>query len=380
MKCMHCGSEWNSNTAVNACPFCKKPLKPAANEPQNLKSVLVQLRDQLGIQNFGNGKVLVSGFKDLAPELKKEQTMLSYLERDDGVKTLYQVKDKSWQEQNLAVNKVVRHMVDDLMVSESAAQTVCKTYMQVLTGREKEAQQEANSPEELAAYRAKLTRKLKEQVPVQKATARTPTLEPVVIPKPQAKPQPDVQNTTYHNKGVNERTVVTDSPKPKQPVANNRAYKNEQPPLSAPKAPVTPPPPITPPTPPVTPQPAPAAQQTASKKKTNFFTKLMSRLMFFAWGGAIYFYIVGIEPLNTDGSFYGIIPFVILFYWLGILLCKKGHPFWGFILLTGAAGNLIMFYQFASDTTVNNIIQIAYPIFCAITSICHGPLFRRFKK
>lgn len=186
MKCTHCGSQWNSNTAVTECPFCHNPLNAPAGGSKTLTSVLAQLRDQMGVEVLGKGKALISGFKDLAPELKKEHNMLTHLEKCGGIKTLYAAKDKTASEQQLAVSKVLRTMADEYALQESVAQSVCQTYMLVLTGKEKEAQK-PNSEADLVVFRQKLTEQLREQVPAQMAAAAK---TPGPAPKPAAPAAP----------------------------------------------------------------------------------------------------------------------------------------------------------------------------------------------
>ena len=539
MKCTHCGSQWNSNTAVTVCPFCHKPLNTALNGPKTLTSTLVQIRDQFGVETLGKGKVLLSSFKDIAPELKREGVMLSHLDKYDGFKTLYEAKDKSNIEQQTAVSKVVCSLTDNF-VDKSAAENICMIYMLVLTGKENEVQK-PNSEKDLADFRQKLTERLREQVPAQAATAsktpapavlefqidangkllkyngntsivrvpdyvkiigakafhRNPLITHIILPEGLISIEeeafavcPSLQNvsfpatlqsigdkafwacnalrevtlpgsvktitplafwackgmtkvtlqegitdlgadafnycgalkdiylpkslktvhpraftgamdarvsgnsawtvkdghvvantaadTTYRNAGTNQKMVIApaaNQSRNEQPKATNpRAYQNEQ----LPKPPVTPPkPPVTPPQSPVTPKAAPAAKPAT---KTPFLMRLLGSLMYPAWGAAIYFFFEGIEPINTDGSFYLFFLAMAGLFILSRVLFKKSRVFWGLFLSFCAAGNLIQFYEFSPDSTVNNIIMIAYPILCAITSFCHGPIFDRFKK
>lgn len=545
MKCTHCGSQWNSNTAVTECPFCHKSLNVATSGPKTLTSTLAQLRDQMGVEVLGKGKALISGFKDLAPELEKEYIMLTHLEKCDVIKTLYEAKDATASEQQQAVFKAVRIMADKY-VQESAAQSVCRAYMLVLTGRENEAQS-PNSEADLAAFRQKLTQRLREQVPAQmaappkpaapaappksavptfqidangkllkyygnasvvrvpdhvkiigvKAFERNPLITHIILPNGLISIEqeafavcPNLQSvsfpatlqsigdkafwacnalrevtlpgsvktitplafwacrgmtkvtlqegitdlgadafnycsalkdiylpkslktvhphaftgamdarvsgnsawtvkdghvvantaadTTYRNAGANQKMVIAPAasqPRNEQPKATNpRAYQNEQ----SPKPPVTPPkPPVTPPQPPVTPKAAPAAKPT---QKTPLIMRLLGSLMYPAWGAAIYFFFEGIAPINTDNSFYIVFLAMVGLFILSGVLFKKSRVFWGLLLSFCAAGNLIQFYEFSPDSTVNNIIMIAYPVLCAVTSFCHGPIFGRFKK
>ena len=554
MKCVHCGSEWNSNTAVSECPFCKKPLNQASNAPKSLKSVLVQLRDQFGVQNFGNGKALISSFKDLAPELKKEQTMLTYLERCDGIKELYQAKDKSRQEQELVASKVIRHMVDDLMVSEAAAQTVCNTYMQVLTGREKVAQQEDNSPDALAEYRAKLTQKLREQdseqkepkpkctvppagisrisneqnqtassgtefvidasgtlvkytgkaasvtVPAnvrvigEKAFERNQYIEQVwlpeglqsiqneafaVCPKLRSIPFPNtlrsigekafwacnmitevslpanviniaplvfwgckgmkkvtlqagftslgrdvfnscsgiteihlpqslttvhpnafagamnarvygnamwivkdghvvraVQNdTTYHNKGINEKTVVVDAPNgnaPKQTAVNNRAYKNEQPPVSAPKPPVTPSrPQVSNPTPPPTAPKPPVTPQKVTKVDRDI--ELVTNMWLWI-AVAVIMFLISFSEMGYPKELYGVLPMFAIVYWMGRALLKKGRSGLAVICFLAAS---IFITMFNTVMPLPTWVSVLIGISCIILLTLSGLVYKR---
>ena len=562
MKCTHCGSQWNSNTAVTECPFCHKPLNVTTDGPKTLINTLVQLRNQLGVNVMGNGRALISGFKDLAPELKKEYIMLTHLEKCDGIKTLYAARDKAASEQQLAVSKVVRMMADEYALQESAAQSVCRAYMQVLTGKEKETQ-EPNSETDLARFRQKLTERLREQVPLQmasppkpaapatppepavaefqtdangkllkyngnasvvrvpghvkiigaKAFNRNPLITHIILPDglisieeeafavcpalrdvsfpstlqsigdkafwacnmlrevtlpgsvktierlafwackgmtkvtlregittlgadafnyceglkeinlpkslktvhPHAftgamdarvsgnsawtvKEGHVVANTaadtTYRNVGTGSKTVIAPTtkqsrsaqPKPAEPpksklppsvqstvekaVADTLADMRKQ-------ANPEPKPQVTSSKPPVTPEAAPASKPA---KKKPLIMRLLGACMYLAWGAAFFLYLEGIEAINTDGSFYVIIPVVLALFLLGRFLFMKNRVFWGLFVSFCAAGNLIQFYEFSTDSTVNNVIMIAYPILCAVTSFCHGPIFGRFKK
>ncbi len=563
MKCTHCGSQWNSNTVVTVCPFCQKSLNTAPNSSKTLSSTLVQIRDQLGVEVLGKGKALISGFKDLAPELKGECVMLSHIDKCDGFKTLYAVKGKSDSEQQTAVSKVVRSLTDDLFVDKSAAENVCKIYMLVLTGKEKEAQ-EPNSEADLARFRQKLTERLREQVPAQMAAPPKPTapatppkpavaefqtdangkllkyngnasvvrvpghvkiigakafnrnplithiilpdglisieeeafavcpalrdvsfpstlqsigdkafwacnalrevtlpgsvkniaplafwackrmtklvlcdgiaslgvdafngctgLKEIHLPKSLKTVHPNafagshdarvwgnsawivkdghvVENTaadtTYRNVGTHQKTVIAPTakqsrsaqPKPAEPpksklppsvqstvekaVADTLADMRKQ-------ANLEPKPQVTSSKPSVTPKAAPAAAKPA--KKPPFLMRLLGACMYLTWGAAFFLFLEGIAPINTDGSFYIIIPVSLALFILGRVLFKKNHVFWGLLFSFCAAGNLIQFYEFSPDSTVNNVIMIAYPILCAVTSFCHGPIFGRFKK
>ena len=553
MKCIHCGSQWNSDTAVTECPFCHKPLNVNAGGSKTLTSTLAQLRNQLGVQVMGNGKALISGFKDLAPELKKEFIMLNHLEKCGGIKTLYGTKDKAASEQQLAVSKVVRTMADEYALQESAAQSVCRDYMLVLIGKEKEVQK-PNSEADLVVSRQKLTERLREQVPAQmaappkpavaefqtdangkllkyngnasvvrvpghvkiigaKAFNRNPLITHIILPDglisieeeafavcpalrdvsfpstlqsigdkafwacnmlrevtlpgsvktierlafwackgmtkvtlregittlgadafnyceglkeinlpkslktvhPHAftgamdarvsgnsawtvKEGHVVANTaadtTYRNVGTGSKTVIAPTtkqsrsaqPKPAEPpksklppsvqstvekaVADTLADMRKQ-------ANPEPKPQVTSSKPPVTPEAAPASKPA---KKKPLIMRLLGACMYLAWGAAFFLYLEGIEAINTDGSFYVIIPVVLALFLLGRFLFMKNRVFWGLFVSFCAAGNLIQFYEFSTDSTVNNVIRIAYPILCAVTSFCHGPIFGRFKK
>lgn len=546
MKCKHCGSRWESKTDVTECPFCHKSLNTDTDAPKTLTTALVQIRDQMGVETLGKGKAVLSCFKDLAPELKREYTMLSHLENADGIKTLFQAKDKAAEEQEVELTKVVRRLVDNF-VAESAAESACRIYMQVLTGRENEAQKSDSNKEketkksqsdaDLAEFRQKLTERLREQVPAQMAATPKPAAPPkpavsefqtdgngkllkyngrasvvrvpdhikiigakafernqmithvvlpmglvsieqeafacclnlrdvsfpvtlqsigdkafwacnglrevtlpgsiktvaplafwscrnltrvvlcdgitalgvdafnyctglkeIHLPKSLQSVHPHAftgaQNakvwgniawivkdghvvantpadTTYRNAGASQKTVI--APPAKQPHA-----EQPKPPVTPPKPPVTPPKPsVTPSKPPVTPKAAPAAKPA---KQKPFIMRLLGALMYPAWGAAIFMFFDGIEPINDDGSFYIILPVMLVLFLLGRLLFNKKRVFWGLLLSFLAAGNLIQFFEFSTDNTINELIIFTYPILCAITSFCHGPILKRFKK
>lgn len=82
MKCMHCGAEWTEGKNINAfekCPFCGKTLKVTLSEDKELSmaKVLRQMVDIYGINIFSNPNKCISIFKDIAPELRNEQKILS---------------------------------------------------------------------------------------------------------------------------------------------------------------------------------------------------------------------------------------------------------------------------------------------------------------
>lgn len=186
MKCNHCGSEWNSTTMVKECPFCHKSLTPPTGEPLTLVSVLVQVREQLGTQALGNGRMLIGAFRDLAPTLKKDCILLTHMEQCGGINALFQARTSSEAEQTIEMSKVVSQMTDELAIDKNAAEHVCSAYLKVITGREQEPAQKQNDsrpyPEPiqkqmgLTLFQEQLIKKLKEAEASQK------------IPEPQLKP------------------------------------------------------------------------------------------------------------------------------------------------------------------------------------------------
>lgn len=406
MKCIHCGSQWSSTTSVTKCPFCGKSLSASTQNTKTLTSTLVEVRELMGVQALGNGKVLVSSFKDLAPMLKKEYTMLSYLEKCDGIAELFKTRDKSAAERESAVAKVVRRMADELMVSESAAQMVCHDYMLVVSGREKEAEAIAaqkvqadkqKEQEALAAQRLEVAAALAaaaKAIPIPSAgqTASTPKPEaparkPVEPPKPAPHPpvkaaapvSPDTQKKTDKAAAdVLAKPSAAPEQKTKQdsPVAKPAASAQKPAPAKTAAA--------------VSPQmqrmiddavketvekyrTAPSTPKSSPKKNRSKLFSLLASAMWIIWGLAFLINLIAAKELNTDGSFFLMIPVGLVFLWSGHTLVKNKHPVFGiFFLLFGVVFAVTFYTELPVPAEAAGVLSMVMALLCITSGICHG--------
>ena len=82
MKCMHCGANWTTGKGIPAlgkCPFCGENLSVIIEDGKELSmsTVLCQMVEIYGSDILADRKKCIAIFKDLAPELKDEQQILS---------------------------------------------------------------------------------------------------------------------------------------------------------------------------------------------------------------------------------------------------------------------------------------------------------------
>ena len=135
MKCPHCKSKWTAATTVLNCPFCKKALAATVPAQITMESVLIRIRDQIGLEAMNNGKLLIGAFSDLAPSLNKEKQILKYFSECNGPTLIYQARSKTEPEQRRLMQQLIQKMTRELMISEGVSQKICEIYVFVVTGR-----------------------------------------------------------------------------------------------------------------------------------------------------------------------------------------------------------------------------------------------------
>ena len=140
MKCTQCQSEWNTSVVLATCPFCGADLQPRAEEkPDSMESVLKTIIDHCGPDALKDGRRTLAMFSDLAPDLKKEKTMFSYLLQCDGHAVLLEALTKP-RPQQIAVRAVlIQRMTDDLLLSEAIATQACDGFWTAIGGQTFEA-------------------------------------------------------------------------------------------------------------------------------------------------------------------------------------------------------------------------------------------------
>ena len=139
MKCNNCKAEWNVSAAMSAsiktCPFCGADLAPKPDgEINTLQDVLKAIIAHGGLNSLRNGGRSLAMFSDLAPKLRKERTLYSYLVQCEGNAILLDVLNKSRPEQLAAHGKLMQRMVDDLLLSEAVARQACDSFWEAISG------------------------------------------------------------------------------------------------------------------------------------------------------------------------------------------------------------------------------------------------------
>ena len=155
MKCYNCKAEWNVSAAMSAsiqiCPFCGVDLvlKPD-NEIRSLQDVLRAIIAHGGLNTLRNGKRSLAMFSDLAPNLRKEKTMFSYLVQVEGNKVLFDALHESKSEQLILRRRIVQNMVETFLVTETIAFTACDSFWEVIGGEPFEQKCDVSVPKEPA--------------------------------------------------------------------------------------------------------------------------------------------------------------------------------------------------------------------------------------
>ena len=139
MKCNNCKAEWNVPAAMSAsiktCPFCGADLAPKPDgEINTLQDVLKAIIAHGGLNSLRNGGRSLAMFSDLAPKLRKERTLYSYLVQCEGNSILLDVLNKSRPEQLAVRGKLMQRMVDDLLLSEAVARQACDSFWEAISG------------------------------------------------------------------------------------------------------------------------------------------------------------------------------------------------------------------------------------------------------
>lgn len=150
MKCNSCKAEWNVSAAVSAsiktCPFCGADLYPKRiGELDSLQAVLKVIIAHGGIEAMRDGRRTLAMFSDLAPKLRKEKTMYSYLVQVEGNLILLDALSKSRSEQIILRGRLAQDMVDTFLITEAVAFAACDSFWEAIGGEPFEQKQEASS-------------------------------------------------------------------------------------------------------------------------------------------------------------------------------------------------------------------------------------------
>lgn len=137
MKCPNCSAEWllpvSVPTQLKTCPFCGENLPIESVESlTTIDAVLVEIVRRFGVDMLRNGSKTVAIFSDLAPHMRKERLLLSYLTQFDGNNKLLEVKHLAQTEQWTTYQKVVQHLTDEQFVAQPAAENVCNCFLKAI--------------------------------------------------------------------------------------------------------------------------------------------------------------------------------------------------------------------------------------------------------
>jgi hypothetical protein len=137
MKCPKCSAEWHlpnqSAAPIKSCPFCGASLQIEADQSlATLDSVLTEIIARFGIDILRDGSRTVAVFSDLAPKLKKERLLLTYLMQFDGNVKLLEVQKLDKAKQHAMYLRVVQHLVDEQFVAQQAAENVCLGFLKAI--------------------------------------------------------------------------------------------------------------------------------------------------------------------------------------------------------------------------------------------------------
>lgn len=140
MKCVHCNAEWNVNPAmaasIHSCPFCGKPLKlEEDNSLESLSGGLKAIIAHGSIESLRDGRRALAMFGDLAPKLKRERIMFSYLVQCEGNIALLDALQKPRSEQITCRAKIALQMVRDLLINEDVAYETCDAFWDAIGGQ-----------------------------------------------------------------------------------------------------------------------------------------------------------------------------------------------------------------------------------------------------
>jgi len=138
MRCNNCGTEWSisihGSSIQKFCPVCGKPvIEATTHQLATLEETLFVIRRDYGMGHLQDSTRIMAYFSDLAPHLRKEKIMLQHLIQCDGNTLLIAALQKTPSEQQLCLRQLASRLVDDLFLSESAAQMICSSFWNAIT-------------------------------------------------------------------------------------------------------------------------------------------------------------------------------------------------------------------------------------------------------
>lgn len=138
MLCENCGTAWSisiqGNSIQKYCPVCGKPIMQGNNvQLASLEETLLVIARDYGLCYLQDSSQALAYFSDLAPHLRKERIMLQHLIQCNGNRILIAALQESPAEQQLRLKQVASKLMNDLFVSESAANLICSGFWNAIT-------------------------------------------------------------------------------------------------------------------------------------------------------------------------------------------------------------------------------------------------------
>ena len=129
-KCRSCGSVWTAIVDAAACPFCGKPLKPVDKTDSTFSKLLLEIKNEFGVQVFKNPPKVKSILKDKAPELKQDIKLFS-IALDSGLYS--DAPTQTGRQDYYTVLQKNRHILtDSFFLNEASSSKIIEWYCGLL--------------------------------------------------------------------------------------------------------------------------------------------------------------------------------------------------------------------------------------------------------
>lgn len=137
MECKVCGSKWNApNSRLSSCPFCGADLimfkKRADISFVQAMAQIISMPCFSQRTIVDNPKMILSAFRDIAPELKKEARLLDMLLSFKKMSIVLDADKMDKAEQEHIVLILSDYLQSEFYIDKSAASSFCASYLDAL--------------------------------------------------------------------------------------------------------------------------------------------------------------------------------------------------------------------------------------------------------
>lgn len=137
MKCPNCFAEWylpeQSPNHLRTCPFCGNSIQRDSKKVlSTIEDVLGEMIEKFGVDILRDGTKTVAVFSDLAPQLRKQRLLLTYLTQFDGNQKLLEAREMDLAQQKVQYLKVVQYLTDEQYVDQTAAENICLSFLKAI--------------------------------------------------------------------------------------------------------------------------------------------------------------------------------------------------------------------------------------------------------